>query len=41
MKNSYTKPLWQVKKDEELETLRKYLSKRYRELILNYEKERN
>jgi hypothetical protein len=37
----YTKPLWQVKRDEELETLRKYLSKRYRELILNYEKERN
>lgn len=38
MANSYTKPLWQVKRDEELETLRKYLAIRYRQLILNYEK---
>ena len=41
MANSYTKPAWQVKKDEELETLRKYLSIRYRQLILNYDKKRN
>ena len=41
MANSYTKPSWQVKKDEELETLRKYLSIRYRQLILNYDKKRN
>lgn len=31
---NYIKPLWQVKRDEELETLRIYLSKRYKELIL-------
>jgi len=30
----YTKPSWQTKRDEELEILRKYLAKRYRELIL-------
>lgn len=28
---------WKVKRDEEQETLRIYLSKRYKELILNYE----
>jgi hypothetical protein len=41
MATGYTKPSWQIKRDEELETLRKYLAKRYRELILNYEKEKH
>jgi hypothetical protein len=35
MKKSYIKSNWKVIQDQELEALRKYLSKRYRELILN------
>lgn len=34
-KNGYTKPAWKQKQDEEMEQLRVYLWKRYKQLILN------